>query len=89
MRTTLNIDDDVLAAAKELASMQRTSVGRALSVLARSAMTRAPGGSSVHGDEAGEATGPPIDRHPFRPFASRGVQVSLADVECLLDEDRA
>jgi hypothetical protein len=33
MRTTLDIDDDVLAAAKELASGQRTTAGKVISDL--------------------------------------------------------
>jgi hypothetical protein len=35
MRTALNIDDDVLAAAKKLAAERKASVGRMLSALAR------------------------------------------------------
>jgi hypothetical protein len=35
MRTTLDIDDDVLAEAKRLAAVRRTSVGRVISDLAR------------------------------------------------------
>ncbi|MGB0062911.1 MAG: hypothetical protein WBP85_00570 [Terracidiphilus sp.] len=38
MRTTLAIDDDVLAAAKELAATERKSVGEVISALAREAM---------------------------------------------------
>ena len=38
MRTTLSIDDDVLAAAKGLASLQRKSVGEVISELARQAL---------------------------------------------------
>ena len=38
MRTTLAIDDDVLAAAKELAGAQHCSVGEMLSTLARKAL---------------------------------------------------
>jgi hypothetical protein len=34
MRTTLAIDDDVLAAAKGIASLQRKSVGEVISALA-------------------------------------------------------
>ena len=40
MRTTLDIDDDVLSAAKELALAQRTTVGRVISDLARQELTR-------------------------------------------------
>ncbi len=38
MRTTLSIDDDVLAAAKGLAAAQHRSVGNILSTLARQAL---------------------------------------------------
>jgi hypothetical protein len=38
MRTTLAIDDDVLAAAKEMAATERKSVGEVISSLARTAM---------------------------------------------------
>lgn len=38
MRTTLAIDDDVLAAAKELAATERKSVGEVISTLARRAL---------------------------------------------------
>jgi hypothetical protein len=38
MRTTLAIDDDVLAVAKELATTQRKSVGEVISSLARKAL---------------------------------------------------
>ena len=38
MRTTLAIDDDVLAAAKELATTERKSVGEVISALARRAL---------------------------------------------------
>lgn len=44
MRTTLEIDDDVLQAAKEIAASRGTSAGRVLSDLARKALEpkRAP-----------------------------------------------
>jgi hypothetical protein len=40
MRTTLEIDDDVLAAAKKLAAERRTTVGRVLSELAANELAR-------------------------------------------------
>jgi hypothetical protein len=39
MRTTLNIDNDVLEAAKELARMQKISVGQVVSQLLRKILT--------------------------------------------------
>ena len=38
MRTTLDIDDDVLQAAKELAASRRTTAGQVISELARKAL---------------------------------------------------
>lgn len=40
VRTTLDIDDDVLQAAKELAAMRSTSAGKVLSDLARKGLQR-------------------------------------------------
>jgi hypothetical protein len=40
MRTTLDIDDDVMLAAKELARSRKSSVGRVVSDLAREALTK-------------------------------------------------
>ncbi len=50
MRTTLAIDDDVLAAARGLAARQRKSVGEVISALARQALRpAAPGGETRNG----------------------------------------
>ena len=50
MRTTLAIDDDVLAAAKGLASIQRKSIGEVISALARQALQpQAPSHSTRNG----------------------------------------
>jgi len=38
MRTTLDLDEDILQAAKELAASRRTTAGRVLSELARKAL---------------------------------------------------
>jgi hypothetical protein len=52
MRTTLDIDDDVLAAAKELAKARKSTAGEVISDLARKALTvpeptgaKGPGGT--------------------------------------------
>jgi hypothetical protein len=39
MRTTLDIDDDVLAAAKELAAAQKSTAGKVISDLVRKALS--------------------------------------------------
>jgi hypothetical protein len=41
VRTTLNLDDDVLAAARELAAGERRSLGSVISELARRGLTPA------------------------------------------------
>ena len=41
MRTTLDIDDDVVAAARELAARERRSLGSVISELARRGLTPA------------------------------------------------
>ena len=41
MRTTLELDDDVVAAAKELAAIERRSLGSVVSELARRGLTPA------------------------------------------------
>ena len=46
MRTTLQLDDDVLAAARVLARQRRRSVGDVISDLARQALTRTADGGS-------------------------------------------
>ena len=45
MRTTLAIDDDVLAAAKHLAERERRTVGEVISSLARQALARSGRGT--------------------------------------------
>lgn len=42
MRTTLDIDDDVLQAAKEIAGLQRKTAGQVVSELLRKALHPAP-----------------------------------------------
>jgi ribbon-helix-helix CopG family protein len=49
MRTTLHIDDDVLAAAKELARARNSTAGEVISELARKALTLT---ASAEGGEA-------------------------------------
>ncbi len=50
MRTTITIDDDVLAAAKELAGAEHKSVGEVISSLARKALLPAsPPGRTRNG----------------------------------------
>lgn len=49
VRTTLNIDDDVLLAAKQRAALEGISVGEALSAMAREGLTRGNRGETRNG----------------------------------------
>lgn len=80
MRTTLDIADDVLAAAREIGRRQRRSLGDVISDLARQALTRRPAPAAEVG-EAGAFYG-------FRPLPAKpGVIVTNALVDRLRDED--
>ena len=77
MRTTLDIDDDVLRAAKELARREKKTAGAVISELTRRALT-APA----------PATGRlPRAVHGFRPFPKRGGIVTNAQIDKLREED--
>ena len=49
MRTTLDLDDDVLRAAREIARQRGLSMGKVLSDLARRALTQQPTSTARHG----------------------------------------
>ena len=62
MRTTLAIDDDILAAAKELAATQKKSVGEVISLLARRALRPADSGTRTRNGVPLLPTGPDTPR---------------------------
>ena len=59
MRTTLNLDDDILLAVKELARIRGTTAGDVLSELARKALKPGPDAAS---ERNGVAILPPTPR---------------------------
>src|SRR4051812_33939904 len=77
VRTTLNIDDDVLKAMKKIAAEQKTSIGRVLSDLARQAI------ASDEGERVRLRNGVPL--LPRRPKGSPPLTAEL--VSHLRDED--
>jgi hypothetical protein len=79
MRTTLTIDDDVLAAAKEIARLEKHTVGQTLSDLAREGLQARQGGL---GDGGPQNVGP----LGFAYLPSRGGIVTSEDVERLRNE---
>ena len=70
MRTTLDIEDDILQAAKELAHRERTTIGQIVSKLAR----RGLGGTM----EAESRNGVPV-------LPPRGEVITLERVQQLMD----
>lgn len=79
MRTTLEIDDDVLAAAKELSRQQGRTAGEVVSALLRQALT---GGAAAAGGRRTRSAAPVAG---FRPFAPRGRPVTNDAVNALRD----
>lgn len=78
MRTTLDIDDDVLQAAKERARQANSTAGRVISELARRALTALPEASSVSEPEA---------VYGFRPIAPRGGIVTNELIDRLREDE--
>jgi hypothetical protein len=74
MRTTLDIDEDVLLAVKSLADARQTTAGKLLSDLARQSL---------------QPKGTPMKRNGFTLFPIRkdGVPVTMELVNRLRDED--
>jgi hypothetical protein len=79
MRTTLDIQDDVLAAAKELARRQRRSVGEVISSLAKQALT-APVETAARVSE-------PRAVYGFKPFPARGRLVTNDLIDQLREDE--
>lgn len=80
MRTTLDIDDDLLAAAKELARRERSSAGKVVSRLLRRSLTGADAGVAAKGRRRVVAGFVPF---PVRP----GVVVTDEDVNALREAE--
>ncbi|HVL70140.1 MAG TPA: type II toxin-antitoxin system VapB family antitoxin [Vicinamibacterales bacterium] len=75
MRTTLDIDDDVLQAAKELAELHRKSAGEVVSELLRKALQPAPSTQRVRNGV------PLLTRRPGAPPTTMAMVNELRDEE--------
>lgn len=79
VRTTLDLENDVLAAAKEIARRENASVGKVVSRLVRRALAGDAGGVAV------------VPRDPsftgFQPFPARGVIVTDELIDQLRDTE--
>jgi hypothetical protein len=78
MRTTLDIDDDVLLAAKERARREKKTAGTVISELARAALTAPPQGVVAR---------EPRPLYGFRPFPKRGSIITNELIDKLREED--
>ena len=80
MRTTLDLDDDVLASAKEIARRERKTAGQVMSELARQALT---GAAAVLTSSQRPRRAP---AHGFVAFESRGSVVTNEAIDRLRDQ---
>lgn len=78
MRTTLDIDDDVLHAAKDLARRERKSIGFVISELARRALVAPATAVTARSPRA---------TYGVQPFEKRGGLVTNELVNRLRDDD--
>jgi hypothetical protein len=83
MRTTLDIDEDVLLAAKELAKRQNLSAGRVVSQLLRRVLT----GQAGHGKTLKDRGAGAQSVAGFRPFPKGGAVVTNDVVNRLRDAE--
>ena len=77
MRTTIDIDDDVLQAAKERAKREQKTAGEVVSELLRQALTASPPSSARQ----------PKAVHGFKPFARRGNIITNDVIDQLRSDD--
>jgi hypothetical protein len=83
MRTTLDIDDDILQAVKERARAERRTAGEVLSELARRALTQGAGACGF----AEEASPPFVMKDGWVTLTNReGVVVTKELVDRLMEE---
>lgn len=81
MRTTLDIDDDLLAAAKELARRERSTAGQVVSRLLRRSLTGAEAAPAATRARRAPVAG-------FQPFPARpGVVATNEQVDALRDAE--
>lgn len=76
MRTTLDIDDDLIQVAKELARREKVSTGQVVSRLLRDVLTRPSGSAEGSRSISG-----------FRPFPAGGRLIGNDEVNALRDAE--
>lgn len=83
MRTTLDIEDDVLYAAKEIARREKKSLGQVISELARRAFAQSPARPQATVLQASEK----LATYGIHPLPARGALVTNELIDRLRDED--
>ena len=85
MRTTLDIADDVLFAAKEIAQKEKKSIGQVMSDLARKAfaMGAYPQEAATQAPQVSER----LARYGIEPVPARGVVISNELIDRLRDAE--
>ena len=78
MRTTLDISDDVLQAARERARREKKTIGEVVSDLARAALTAPPAAPTARSPKA---------IYGFRPFPQRGAIITNELIDRLREDD--
>lgn len=78
MRTTLDIEDDVLAAAKALAAREGSTAGRVISALARKGLAEA---------DAAPDRPPWVLKDGVPTVSSRGGPVTMEFIQQIMDEE--
>jgi len=89
MRTTLDIADDVLFAAKEIARREKKSVGQIISDLARRSFAGDAGGAALPASGAQEVShaSERLASYGINPLPRRGAIVSNDLIDRLRDQE--
>jgi len=80
MRTTLDIDDDILNVAKEIARKERKSAGNVISEMARRSLTQ-------HAPKPADGVAEPPAFYGFQPLPARDCVITNAIIDQLRDEE--
>ncbi len=86
MRTTLDIEDDILFAAREIARREKKSLGLVISELARRAFALGPGYPSAGKRPASRASDR-LAAYGIEPLPARGGLVTNELIDRLRDEE--
>ena len=79
MRTTLDIDDDVLQAVRERARRERRTMGEVISGLARRGLSSS--------SDAARGIAEPSASYGFRPLPKRGSLITNETIDRLREDD--